>query len=84
MMQLVKRRDFVISAAKELIDLANGEFDDAVVPLAREISELRERLKKPEVIADKKKTKQMLDLSEALDENEQAHYRELLKKRRKR
>jgi hypothetical protein len=83
-MELIKRRDDIIAQAELMIDIANEQFDYAAVPLGRAINELRERLKKEDEPADKKeRTRRTIPL-EGLDDDEQAHYKELLARKKKR
>lgn len=83
-MNLIKHRDELIAGAEKIIRLANRDFDSTALELGRQINELRERLKVDDPPADKKeRTRRTIPL-EGLDDEDQAHYQELLTRKKKR
>lgn len=87
MLRLVKGRDETVRQAARIIRKANREFDELAIPLGRDINELRERLQREAVASpEPKKTTRVRKTSNVLglDDDEQAHYRNLLARRKRR
>jgi hypothetical protein len=83
-LKLVKLRDGLVETAEEIIDRANRDFDKDVIPLGRAINELRERLKVDNPPADKRRERQRTTVElVGLDDDDQAHYQELLTRKKK-
>ena len=81
---LVKSRDEVLDYLEREIDETNRQFDQAVIPLGRQINELRERLKLDEKTADKPRRQRKLKavVMDGLDDEDRAHFQELLAAKR--
>lgn len=87
--RLTKWRDETIRTAQSIIERTNREYDSEVLPLGREINELRERLQidtmpEPEPTAPRRQRSHKAPVLDGLDDDEQAHYRRLLAAKKKR
>lgn len=80
---LVKYRGDFIRKAEASIERANRDFDEVAVPLGQQINELRDRLKKEDKPADKTSRSHKPAALDGLDDEDQAHYLELLAKKRR-
>lgn len=82
---ILKQRDALIERAEQLIEEANKTFDEVAVPLGREINDLRERLKREDKPADTRTGRShKAPTLDGLDDDEQAHFQQLLARRKKR
>lgn len=82
MSRLIESRNAIIDAAEDMIDAANQEFDEAAIPLGREIAAVRDALvaaSKPSKSEKPKRTRRKKDPEmTGLTEAEKEMYRRLL------